>query len=143
MGNGAGALFIYDTERQEIIYSMDMFPTADYAHSNPRLTVGTDGNVYGTIYTGYVADHTYTSKMFKIDAASKSLSILLESNAEKLAQDDFGNLYFKYGSELMKYSDPNLVMQLEKVQLEAESLQIHPGDEVGYSYEVFRERKND
>lgn len=139
-GMALGSLFIYDPERQEIIYSEDMFPAADYAHSNPRLTVGTDGNVYGTIFTGYVADHTYTSKMFKIEAASKSLSILLESNAEKLAQDDFGNLYFKYGSQLMKYSDPNLVVQLDKVQLEAESLQLRPGDEVGYSYEVFLDK---
>jgi len=140
-GMALGALFIYDPDRQEVIYSDDMFPTADYAHSNPRLTVGTEGNVYGTIFTGYVADQTYTSKMFKIDAASKTLSILLESNAEKLAQDDFGNLYFKYGSELMKYSDPNLVVQIDKIQLNAtKSLQLHPGDEVAYSYEVFLEK---
>lgn len=137
-GMALGALFIYDPDRQEVVYSDDMFPTADYAHSNPRLTVGTDGNVYGTIFTGYVADQTYTSKMFKIDAESRSLTILLESNAEKLTQDDFGNLYFKYGSELMKYSDPNLVVQMDKIQLNAaKSLQLHPGDEVDYSYEVF------
>lgn len=139
-GMALGALFIYDPVRQEVIYSDDLFPASDYAHSNPRLTVGTDGNVYGTIFTGYVADHTYTSKLFKIDASSKALSILLESNAEKLAQDDFGNLYFKYGSELMKYSDPNLVVQLDKVQLEAESLRLRPGDEVHYSYKVFLEK---
>ncbi|KOP68302.1 hypothetical protein AMS62_25920 [Bacillus sp. FJAT-18019] len=140
-GMALGALFIYDPDLQEVIYSDDMFPSADYAHSNPRLTVGTDGNVYGTIFTGYVADQTYTSKMFKIDAASKTLSILLESNAEKLAQDDFGNLYFKYGSELMKYSDPNLVVQIDKIQLmAAKSLQLHPGAEVDYSYEVFLEK---
>ncbi|MGG3281024.1 hypothetical protein [Paenibacillus solani] len=140
-GMALGALFIYDPDRQEVIYSDDLFPTADYAHSNPHLTVGSDGNVYGTIFTGYVADQTYTSKMFKIDAASKTLSILLESNAEKLAQDDFGNLYFKYGSELMKYSDPNLVVQIDKIQLKAaESLQLHPGDKVDYSYEVFLEK---
>ncbi|SEM58410.1 hypothetical protein SAMN04488688_11568 [Paenibacillus sp. cl141a] len=40
----------------------------------------------------------------------------------------------------MKYSDPNLVVQLDKAQLEADSLQLHPGDEVGYSYKVFLEK---
>ncbi|WNQ10374.1 hypothetical protein MJA45_22545 [Paenibacillus aurantius] len=140
-GMALGALFVYDPAADRIIYSEDLFPTADYSHSNPRLMTGTDGNVYGTIYTGYVADKTYTSKMIKIDAVTKEMTVLLESNAEKLAQDDFGNFYFKYGSELMKYSDPSLVVGLEKVTLstDAPSL-LHPGDEAKVSFDVLLQK---
>jgi hypothetical protein len=119
-GMSLGALFIYNPDTNQMIYSDDKFPTADYTYSNPRLMVGTDGNVYGSIFIGAVADKTYVSKMIKIDAKTKEVSILLESNVEKLAQDDFGNFYFKSGSELMKYSDPNLV--LEKMEFSPDTL---------------------
>ncbi len=128
-GMALGTLFIFDPDTKEIIYTDDKFPTADYAHSNPRLMVGTDGNVYGSIFIGYVADKTYTSKLIKIDAETKRVDILLEGNVEKLAQDDFGNFYFKYGSELMKYSDPNLVVSLTGVDVEIEKTRFHPGEE--------------
>ncbi len=115
-GMALGVLFIYDPDTHQILYSDDKFPTADYAHTNPRLMIGKDGNVYGSIFTGYVADKTYTSKLIKIDAGTKEVTVLLEGNVEKLAQDNFGNFYFKYGSELMRYSDPALVFELQSIE---------------------------
>ncbi|MBS4191599.1 PQQ-like beta-propeller repeat protein [Bacillus sp. FJAT-49705] len=125
-GMALGTLFIFDPNTKEVIYRDDKFPTADFAHSNPRLMIGTDGNVYGSIFIGYVAEKTYTSKFIKIDAATKEVEVLLEGNVEKLAQDDFGNFYFKYGSELMKYSDPKLVVKLKEVKSEIEDSQLKP-----------------
>jgi len=127
-GMALGTLFIFDPISRQIVYSDDKFPTADYNYGNPRLEIGTDGNVYATIYIGYVADKTYTSKLIKIDAVTKEVTVLLESNAEKLAQDDFGNFYFKSGSELMQYSDPNLVVSLESIRFEADNVRLTPGE---------------
>ncbi|WP_309120776.1 hypothetical protein [Paenibacillus sp.] len=127
-GMALGTLFIYDPASRRIVYSDDKFPTADYNYGNPRLEIGTDGNVYTTIYIGYVADKTYTSKLIRIDAATKDVTVLLESNAEKLAQDDFGNFYFKSGSDLMQYSDPNLVVSLERVEFEVDDARLAPGE---------------
>lgn len=104
-GMALGELFIYNPDSNEIVYHEDKFPAADYAHTNPRLMIGMDGNVYGSIFTGFVAERTYTGKMFKIDAASKEMTILMEGNVEKLAQDDRGSFYFKYGSELMRFDE--------------------------------------
>jgi hypothetical protein len=129
-GMAMGTLFIFDPDTHQIIYSSDKFPTADYTLYNPRLTVGTDGNVYATIFIGYVADATYTSKLIKIDASSpnKDVTILLESNAERITQDDFGNLYFKNGSLLYKYSDPNLVVGLTGAELSTTRTTLKSGD---------------
>ena len=135
-----GTLFIFDPDTKEIIYSDDKFPTADYAHSNPRLMIGTDGNVYGSIFIGYVADKTYTSKFIKIGAESKEMEVILEGNVEKLAQDDFGNFYFKYGSELMKYSDPDLVVGLEEVEADIETQRLKPGDKTKMDFTVLLEK---
>lgn len=104
-GMALGELFIYNPDSNEIVYHEDKSPVADYAHTNPRLMIGMDGNVYGSIFTGFVAERTYTGKMFKIDAASKEMTILMEGNVEKLAQDDRGSFYFKYGSELMRFDE--------------------------------------
>ncbi|MEF2244652.1 carbohydrate binding domain-containing protein [Paenibacillus sp. IITD108] len=114
-GMALGTLFIFDPVTKTVIYQDDIFPTADYSHSNARLQVGKDNNVYGSMYTGYVADNTYTSKMFKIDRVTKKMTIIFESNVDKLMQDDYGNFYFKYGSLLMKYSDPALVKPIPPV----------------------------
>lgn len=139
-GMALGTLFIFDPDTKEIIYSDDKFPTADYAHSNPRLMIGTDGNVYGSIFIGYVADKTYTSKFIKIGAESKEMEVILEGNVEKLAQDDFGNFYFKYGSELMKYSDPDLVVGLEEVEADIETQRLKPGDKTKMDFTVLLEK---
>ncbi|WP_010268829.1 hypothetical protein [Paenibacillus senegalensis] len=127
-GMALGTLFIMNPDTGEIVYSDDKFPTADYSHSNPQFMIGTDGHIYGSIYTGYVANRTYTSKLIRIDAETKEVTILLESNVEKLAQDDFGNFYFKYGSELMKYSDPALVVGLTGAQLEVKATRLSRGE---------------
>ncbi|MDQ1910674.1 hypothetical protein RAC89_09325 [Paenibacillus sp. GD4] len=139
-GMAMGALFIFDQDTRQVTYSDDKFPAADYAHSNPRLMVGTDGNIYGSIYLGYVADKTYTSKLFRIDADTKQVTVLLEGNVEKLAQDDFGNLYFKYGSELMKYSDPKLVLKLAQVELKAGLTELRRGETTSYTYQAILEK---
>ncbi|MCH6268979.1 Ig-like domain-containing protein [Neobacillus citreus] len=139
-GMALGTLFIFDPDTKKVIYSDDKFPTADYAHSNPRLMIGTDGNVYASIFIGYVADKTYTSKFIKIDAATKEVSVILEGNVEKLAQDDFGNFYFKYGSELMKYSDQNLVVNLSEVKAEVEKARLKPGDKTSIKFTALLEK---
>ncbi|MFC7748468.1 S-layer homology domain-containing protein [Paenibacillus thermoaerophilus] len=127
-GMALGTLFIYDPKTRQVIYRDDKFPAADYSYGNAHLHVGTDQNIYGSFYTGYVADKTYTSKMFKIDASTKAMTILYESNVEKLAQDDFGNFYFKNGSVLMKYSDPALVVGLVGANLAVSSEPMKIGD---------------
>jgi len=127
-GMALGALFIFDPETRTVVYSDDKFPIADYSQNNARLQLGTDNHVYGSLFTGYVADKTYTSKLFKIDSATKQMDILLESNVEMLLQDDFGNFYFKYGSSLMKYSDPALTVKMIDAVLELPSASMNAGD---------------
>jgi hypothetical protein len=116
-GMALGTLFIFDPVTKEVVYQDDKFPKADYSQNNARLLVGTDNHVYGSLYTGYVADRTYTSKMFKLDGQTKEMTVLYEGQVDKLAQDDFGNFYFKHGSLLMKYSDPALVVPMIGAEL--------------------------
>jgi WD40 repeat protein len=139
-GMAEGTLFIFDPASWQFVYRDDKFPRADYAHSNPRLEVGTDGNVYGSIYTGYVADKTYTGKLFKIDAATRQLTVLLESNVEKLAQDDFGHFYFKYGSELMQYTDPGLIVKPAGVDLQLDAVRLRPGEQTACEFRLLLEK---
>ncbi|PYI56550.1 Ig-like domain-containing protein [Paenibacillus flagellatus] len=127
-GMALGVLFVYDPAADRIVYRDDKFPAADYAHTNPGLMVGKDGNVYGSIFLGYVADKTYTSKMFVVDAATKQMTIIAEGNVEKLTMDDFGHFYFKYGSELMRYSDPKLVTRLTGIEFAERNVRLAVGD---------------
>ncbi|GIP39411.1 hypothetical protein J31TS4_26910 [Paenibacillus sp. J31TS4] len=129
-GMAQGVLFVFDPVSRKVVYQDDKFPAADYVYANPHLLLGTDGNLYGSIFTGYVGEGTYVSKMFKVDAGTKDVTTILESNVEKLAQDDFGNFYFKYGSELIKYSDPQLVVKLASADLYIPERELTAGTQV-------------
>lgn len=119
-GLANGALFIFDTNSRQVIYSNNFFPSAAGRWIDGSMETGTDGNVYATV----------DGNFFKIDAATKEVTILA-TGVRKLAQDDFGSFYMFTNPEtpnLYKYSIPDLLLKLIGVEVSLASSEMKVGD---------------
>ncbi|MGI2297252.1 S-layer homology domain-containing protein [Paenibacillus sp. GXUN7292] len=124
-GLANGALFIFDIDTKQVIYSNNAFPNAAGRWIDGSMETGSDGNVYAT-----VGGH-----FFKVDAQTKEVTVLA-TGARKLAQDDFGNFYMFTEPEspnLYRYTIPELLLKLTGVQVSAEAAQIEAGKEIKLS----------
>ena len=98
-GMDEGYLFIYDPAAGAIEYCRELFPDISYpaddiVYRDAALLTGKDGNIYGTI----------AGKLFRINASTKEVTILLSDGAYRLAQDNAGSLYYVKGTDLKRYS---------------------------------------
>jgi hypothetical protein len=94
-----GYLFIYNISTGTISYSSNIISSIDYANydhawKDASLEVGKDGYVYGTA----------GGKLFKVNPSTKAVTIILSSGASGLTQDEYGNMYYKNGPTLYRYS---------------------------------------
>lgn len=121
-GIAEGMLFILDPQTYSVLHSSQLFPVhyGDTIWGDANLDIGTDGNVYGTSM----------GRFFKIDAGTKEYTLLTNTitDARYLAQDDYGNFYFRSSvSDLWKYSHGDLIVQLSEVVLSAGQTVLQPG----------------
>ncbi|TLS52057.1 hypothetical protein FE782_11860 [Paenibacillus antri] len=123
-GLANGTLFIFDPATQQVVYSHDAFPAASGRWIDGAFETGTDGNVYGTV----------DGKFFKVDAATMEVTALA-TQARKLAQDDFGNfyLYTPSGTNLYRYTIPELLVGLSGAKLETEETFVRVGERMPFS----------
>jgi streptogramin lyase len=120
-GFANGTLFVFDPTSRNVQYADAKFPYGGGREwRNVSLTIGTDGNVYGL--------HNGSRKFFKLDAVSKEMTVLNNDARTGLAQDDFGSFYFSRGTNLIKYTDPALLLQYSgKLKLITEKKDLQPG----------------
>lgn len=98
-GMDEGCLFIFDPAAGTIEYCREKFPDISYpaddiVYRDAVLLTGKDGNIYGTI----------AGKLFRINASTKEVTILLSDGAYRLTQDSAGSLYYVKGTDLKRYS---------------------------------------
>ncbi|WP_068773823.1 S-layer homology domain-containing protein [Paenibacillus sp. FJAT-26967] len=119
-GLANGALFIFDPEQQKVTYSKNEFPGAVGRWIDGSMVTGTDGHVYATVGGNF----------FKVDAGTKEVTVLA-SQAQKVAQDDFGHfyLYSADGINLYKYTIPELVLKLTGAELSVPKTTLRTGEE--------------
>jgi uncharacterized protein YjdB len=101
-GSAQGKLFILNPQTNEIIEQHNIVDS----NNALALLVARDGTVYGTV----------DGQLLRIDPATKQATVLREANSFRLAEDGFGNIYFKdgpaaaYGYKLGRYTleDPRV-----------------------------------
>lgn len=95
-GVAEGYLFIYNPSTNSVEYTGQLHSTTynSNVYRDASLELGKDGYVYCT--SG--------GKMFRINPSTQSVTTILSSGAYLLEQDDFGNLYYKSGTELFRYA---------------------------------------
>jgi outer membrane protein assembly factor BamB len=82
-GLADGNLFAYDPEKQTTTV-IKLLPKTSGHIRNGVLLTGKDGWIYGVV----------EQKLFRINPSTNQLE-LLQNGAEDIAQDNFGNLYYK------------------------------------------------
>jgi hypothetical protein len=98
-GIAGGMLFIFDTEKREVISTHKLYDVpqlTSHVWRGGTLVIHPSGEVYGT-----GNDH-----LFKIDPKTKTSTILVKG-ASLLAMDKDGNLYFRRTKELWQYKVGN------------------------------------
>lgn len=131
-GLAQGTLFIFDPEKQEVIYREEKFPGLGYERGGVELELGKDGYIYGTAQ----------GKLFQIDPESKEVTILRNQDSHRLAQDAYGNLYFKngpatsYGNTLWRYTIEDRTVSVTSVTLDRTELHLAPGESAVLKAEV-------
>jgi hypothetical protein len=97
-GLAEGTLFTFNLSTNMIDYHQDLFPV-NYNNVNwhvwrdAKMAVNPDGFVYVTI----------GGKMYRIDPADMSQTLLVSGGAYLLTQDNAGDLYYMSGVNLYKY----------------------------------------
>lgn len=94
-GVAGGKLFIYDTNRNKVVESIDLYehkPMGSHIWRSAFLVLHPSGDVYGTV----------SNKFFKVDSKSKMISFL-HNGASLLTMDNKGYLYFRNKTELWRY----------------------------------------
>ncbi|MEF3305841.1 Ig-like domain-containing protein [Paenibacillus sp. GYB003] len=85
-GFAQGTFFVYDPVQRRVIHTDDAFPEASGTFRDAEMEVSVkDGDVYGTIGG---------DNLFKIDKTTRAITVL-RKGASLLAQDRYGNFYFK------------------------------------------------
>ncbi len=84
-------VLVYDPTLQRFVVDKELFPELGIhgddlidAH-DAFLTVGRDGNLYGTIHSSY---------LYRLDPVSLRVTILQRGNVHHVVQDGYGNLYY-------------------------------------------------
>ncbi|WP_222928838.1 YncE family protein [Neobacillus piezotolerans] len=96
-GAADGTIFAYNPYLNKF-RSVKVLNAISGRFSNAKLLVGKDGFVYGTM----------EGRLFRINPADMSFTFLLESGAYEIAQDEVGNLYYRYLSNLYMIPVENL-----------------------------------
>ncbi|WP_051530002.1 hypothetical protein [Anoxybacteroides tepidamans] len=91
-GMADGTVFSYNTATNEF-KTKQIVPAISGRFKNGKILFGLDGFLYGTV----------EGKLFKLNPETWELFILKEDNAKDLAQDRWGNLYFRYLSDMWMY----------------------------------------
>lgn len=131
-GLAQGTLFIFDPEQQKVIYQEEKFPGLHYNRGGVALQLGKDGNIYGTAQ----------GKLFRVDPESKEVTILRDRDSHRLAQDKYGNLYFKngpaasYGNTLWRYTVEDRTVSVTGVNLDRRELNLKAGEEAVLTAEI-------
>lgn len=97
-GMSEGYLFVFDPGTKEFVYMSQAFADVTYdgsrnIWSDAALQLGRDGHVYGTIHGRY---------FFRLDSVTKEVTLLDDTGAKYLAQDDYGNMYYSDGKTRLK-----------------------------------------
>ena len=133
-GVSEGYLFIFDPQKNEVIYSGELFPVnyISTVWGDAYLQVATDGNVYGVS----------RDKFFKVDAETKQVTLFkTPSRPNFLAQDDFGNFYFQDDKvNLWKYTDESLLVNLDKVEIALEKMTMYEQEHAVLDIQAFLEK---
>lgn len=119
-GLSNGALFIFDPEQRQVIYSKDEFPAAAGRWIDGSMETGSDGHVYATVGGNF----------FRVNAETKEVTVLA-TEVQKVVQDDFGHFYMYTadGTNLFKYSIPELILKITGAELTALDTSIKVGDQ--------------
>lgn len=133
-GFANGTLFVFDPASQTVIYQDAKFPYGGGREwRNAQLAIGTDGQIYG------LSDSAHS--FFRIDPATKQLTVLNDDARTGLAQDDFGHFYFLRGTHLIQYSDSALTVGYTgQIELTAAKTKLEKGETVKLVPEALLEK---
>ncbi len=97
-GVADGTLFIFDVSKRQVIFTKPLFPPkASARHAGWRdaaMLLHPDGNIYGTV----------SDKLFRLDPTTRNVTVLRDDNAQLIAIDNDGRLYFKDVADLWQYT---------------------------------------
>lgn len=91
-GAADGTIFSYNPSKNQF-RTVKMLPAISGRYGNANLLVGKDGYIYGTL----------EGRFFKMDPKTMNYALILESGAKEIAQDSFGNIYYRHLSNLYMY----------------------------------------
>lgn len=98
-GFAEGCLFIYNPSTDMITHIWDKFTDVNYgtagAWYDAALQPTKDGMLYGTIKQKY---------LFRIDLSTGNIIQLLNTGANRIAEDGFGNIYYTVDTRLWRYA---------------------------------------
>ncbi|GGD52408.1 hypothetical protein [Paenibacillus nasutitermitis] len=97
-GMAEGYLFVFDPATNSFDSFQQKFTDVSYNGNvwrDAELLLSKSGQVFGTIKNKY---------LFRIDA-SKNIITLVNNGANRITEDEFGNLYYFYGTELKRYTN--------------------------------------
>jgi uncharacterized protein YjdB len=118
-GFAQGTFFVYDPVLRQVVHSEEAFPESTGGWRDPQMQVSLrDGHVYGTIAGNY---------FFRIDKQTREITVLA-NGASLLAQDRYGNFYFKLKeneSNLYRYTFEDNTVAASKVSLEAHTVELY------------------
>ncbi|TMV48133.1 hypothetical protein FE783_19475 [Paenibacillus mesophilus] len=119
-GSAEGYLFVFDPQTRQVVHTQQLIPKSytSTVWRDTQFQIGTDGNVYGV----------QGSKFFRIDAASKQMTIIRDAGKRNwLAQDDFGHFYLTEGPNLLKLTIPGLIVRPVGAELTASVCELSQG----------------
>lgn len=96
-GVAGGTLFVFDVANREIVSRHELFEVSYKGKTvwkGADLVVHPSGQVYGTL----------EGKFFRLDPATKRVTVLRQGGAHLLAMDRDGRLYFREKVDLVRYS---------------------------------------
>ena len=97
-GVGDGVLFVFDVEKRKVIFTeklLDVDVASRHAGwRDAMMAMRSDGNVYGTM----------SSKLFRLDPATKKMTVLRDNGASLVAIDRQGRVYFSDKTHLWQYT---------------------------------------
>jgi len=96
-GFADGTLFVFDPAARKIVSRDELFPPDKTKASKWRgafFVLHPNGNIYGTL----------ANKLFRLDPATKKLTILREQESDLLTVDNNGHLYFRDRINLWQFT---------------------------------------
>ncbi len=102
-GMAEGTLFIFDPVEQKIAFAKEILPihysAGQFIWRDAAFLIHPSGQIYGTM----------GDQFFRLDPATKQVTILREKGAGLLAMDRAGRLYFRDTTHLWRYEDDKVI----------------------------------